>query len=93
MAASTSGVGIGMNKYFAYDSLGGLELFDTTEKAKDHAQLQIDWFREGASEGWPKEVESVCWGVVLHRAEESTLNAGEEDDPKEYSDYYLDDIG
>lgn len=83
-----------MSKYFAYDSEYGFKLFDTAEEAKDYAQLQIDFLREEAVEGWPDDaVESVCWGVVKQRAEESTFNAGDEDDPdKEYSDYYLEDI-
>ncbi|MEM6050483.1 hypothetical protein AAH450_07850 [Erwinia sp. P7711] len=80
-------------KYFAYDPETGFEIFETSEEASSHAQEAIDMYREEASEGWPESVESVCWGEVKQRSQESTFNAGDEDDlDKEYSDYHLEDI-
>lgn len=82
-----------MNKYFAYDNECGFELFSTAEEAEQHAQDQIDSFREQAAEGWPDAVESVCWGEVKQQSEMITLNAGDEVDiDKEYADYHLEDI-
>lgn len=82
-----------MGKYFSYDSECGFELFNTADEAQSYAQDMIDGFREEAAEGWPESVESVCWGEIKQQAQESTFNAGDEDDPdKEYSDYHLEDI-
>jgi hypothetical protein len=48
----------------------GLDEHDTAEAAQNEAQSIIDMYREEAADGWPEEVESVCWGVILGKAVE-----------------------
>lgn len=48
----------------------GLDEHDTAEAAQSEAQSIIDMYREEAADGWPEEVDSVCWGVILGKAVE-----------------------
>lgn len=64
-AEAAQPVGQQAGKFFAYDDETGFDLFDTAEEAKKAAQESIDEYRHAAGEGWPEEVENVCWGVVL----------------------------
>ncbi|CAI1686858.1 hypothetical protein [Serratia fonticola] len=54
--------------YFAYSDDIGYEEFDTAEQASMKALEEIDLYREDASDGWPEQVDRVCWGLTLQRA-------------------------
>lgn len=55
----------GSLRFFAYDSEVGFERFNTEAEAKKFVQEFIDEYRAIAGDGWPEEVENLCWGVVL----------------------------
>ncbi|MCG9078965.1 hypothetical protein [Laribacter hongkongensis] len=55
----------GLLRFFAYDDEVGFERFNTEAEAKKFVQESIDEYRAIAAEGWPEEVENLCWGVVL----------------------------
>lgn len=89
-------------KYFAYCPDSGFETFKTEEEAIKYAQDAVDWFRDGASEGWDESVAQVCWGKILQEAkivdEMSTKEAEEKlgiiisADCSGYCDYKLEDL-
>ncbi|MCG9054427.1 hypothetical protein LH442_00225 [Laribacter hongkongensis] len=60
-------------RFFAYDDEVGFERFNTEAEAKKSVQESIDEYRAIAAEGWPEEVENLCWGVVLGTTKEVPL--------------------
>lgn len=60
-------------KFFIYGDDTGFDLFDSAEDAKKAAQDSIDEYRHEAGDGWPEEVERVCWGVVLGTTQQVAL--------------------
>lgn len=66
--AAVAGPALG-TKFFSASN-EGLDEHDTAEAAQNEAQSIIDMYREEAADGWPEEVDSVCWGVILGKAVE-----------------------
>ena len=60
-------------KFFSYTPEEGLRLHATEDEAKARAQTWIDLYRNNAAEGWPEEVEEICWGTVRQQAIETDL--------------------
>lgn len=58
-------------KFFSYDPDDGFELHATEDEAKARAQAAIDLYRDDAADGWPEEVDGVCWGALQQRAIEA----------------------
>lgn len=54
--------------FFSYTSEDGITTHDTAEAAQAEAQAEIGRYREEAADGWPHEVQDVCWGRILRRA-------------------------
>lgn len=54
--------------YFSYDEDAGVQFWATQERAIKECQDAVDAYREDVEDGWPDDVESVRWGVVLGRA-------------------------
>jgi len=79
-----------MKKFFSYDPDDGFELHATADEAKERAQGAIDLYREEASDGWPEEVDGVCWGEVCQHATERDTTAETGQDFETY-EYYLAD--
>jgi hypothetical protein len=50
--------------YFSYDPECGLETHNTLDEAKDAAEGALAYYREEAGDGWPEEVENVCYGEI-----------------------------
>ena len=75
-----------MKKFFSYDPDDGFELHATADEAKERAQGAIDLYREEASDGWPEEVDGVCWGEVRQQATErdTTAETGQDFETCEY---------
>lgn len=67
-------------KFFAYDSENGFEKFETAEQAEAHAKECIDWYRGEAADGWPDEVEQVCWGEIKAESTQVDLRKANRDD-------------
>ena len=65
--------GVTMKKFFSHSNDGGFLLHDTAAAAEAEAQASIDYYRDGSSEGWPEEVEFVCWGEVKRRAKQTEI--------------------
>ena len=63
----------GSLRFFAYDDEVGFERFNTEAEAKNSVQESIDEYRAIAAEGWPEEVENICWGIVLGTTKEVPL--------------------
>ncbi|WP_174874210.1 hypothetical protein [Vogesella oryzae] len=89
-AEAAQPVGLHASKFFAYDDETGFDLFDTAEEAKKAAQDSIDEYRHEAGEGWPEEVENVCWGVVLGATKEAPLVDSEGNSTDWAGDKYVD---
>lgn len=51
-------------QWFSYSPCSGFDFHDTAAEARDHAQKDLDYFRDEAGDGWDEEVESVCWGEI-----------------------------
>jgi hypothetical protein len=66
--AAVAGSAVGVKFFSASNE--GLDEHDTAEAAQNEAQSIIDMYREEAADGWPEEVDSVCWGVILGKAVE-----------------------
>ncbi|GAA4493678.1 hypothetical protein [Pseudaeromonas paramecii] len=52
------------DRYFAFDPDSGFETFKTEQAAIEFASDTIDEYREVSEDGWPEEVEQVCWGEI-----------------------------
>lgn len=49
-------------KYFSYDPETGMEFFNTADEAKASAKNALSQF--DGSDGWPENMEDICWGEV-----------------------------
>ncbi|HEJ7283073.1 TPA: hypothetical protein SMF87_004525 [Serratia marcescens] len=81
--------------YFAYSDDAGYEEFETAEEAKDRALAEIDLYREDAFDGWPDEIDSVCWGIIVQRAKGFDQQDIPTDDPNhtyQTCDYRLEPV-
>ncbi|AXE31580.1 hypothetical protein DK842_17740 [Chromobacterium phragmitis] len=65
-------------QFFAYDDDTGFERFNTAVEAIAATENSIDEWRALASEGWPEEVENVCWGVVLGKTKQIPIRDHQE---------------
>lgn len=66
--------------YFAFDNDGGFTNHDTAESARNEAQSAIDYFRGDACDGWPDDVSSVCWGVIMQQSTKTDERPVDEND-------------
>lgn len=88
--AAVTGPALG-TKFFSASN-EGLDEHDTAEAAQSEAQSIIDMYREEAADGWPEEVDSVCWGMILGKAVERPVKdapfmggiAGSDMEPVDY---------
>ena len=62
-----------MKKFFSFSTDNGFLLHRTADEAKAEAEANIDYYRDGAFEGWPEEVDSVCWGEVKEKSEQTEI--------------------
>ena len=69
--------------YFAIDSYGNMELFDTEQEAIDEADKYLQAERNEAGDGWSEEVHRIMWGKVLGKIEETMRR------PRTEDDYYI----
>ncbi|CAB5514575.1 hypothetical protein LMG26857_03634 [Achromobacter anxifer] len=60
--------------FFSYNSEDGITTHDTAESAQAEALAEIGRYREEAADGWPHEVQDVCWGQILRRAVKKTVD-------------------
>ncbi|BBE76227.1 hypothetical protein [Phytobacter sp. MRY16-398] len=51
--------------FFSYGSEHGFEWHKTAKEAAENAEAAIDDYRGDACDGWPEEVSSICWGVIM----------------------------
>lgn len=66
--------------FFSYETDRGFETFKTAEEAISSAQGAIDDYQGDACDGWPDEVDSVCWGVVMQEARQCNNRPRDEED-------------
>ena len=86
---------MGAYKFFMFDPDNGFETYKTAEEAKAAADEAIHYYREDACDGWPEEVEQVCWGEIKQETTQTGLRPREEDDPgscEMICDYQLKDM-
>ncbi|WP_145586564.1 hypothetical protein [Yersinia kristensenii] len=55
--------------YFAAAPDYGWDMFNNKEDAIATCQAEIDAYRECRNDGWDDDVQRVCWGVVIQKAE------------------------
>jgi len=67
-------------RYFMYDPESGFETYATEQEAKDAAADAINYYRGEACDGWPDEVEQVCWGEIKQDTHQVGLREREEGD-------------
>jgi len=79
-------------KYFACDSDGDYNFFDTEDEAIKFAKDAIERYRDDAQDGYElwDDVERVCWGVVKQVAKE--CNRRDKPDMTGMSDEEIEDI-
>mgnify|MGYP000853132490 FL=1 len=56
--------------YFSYDSDSGVEFHETEAEALAWCEEALRNYRQESPDGWPAEVESIKWGLVLGRSEQ-----------------------
>ena len=78
--ASNQPVVTGVQKWFAVDSCGDVDHFDTAAEAKQAAVSALDCERDMASEGWSEEVTNIIWGRIIGKVEETYRRLRTEDD-------------
>ncbi|EON3349713.1 hypothetical protein ACNHFG_002870 [Yersinia enterocolitica] len=55
--------------YFAAAPDYGWDMFNNKEDAIATCQAEIDAYRECRDDGWDDDVQRVCWGIVIQKAE------------------------
>ncbi|HDL7807340.1 TPA: hypothetical protein PXP49_001596 [Yersinia enterocolitica] len=55
--------------YFAAAPDYGWDMFNNKEDAIATCQAEIDAYRECRDDGWDYDVQRVCWGIVIQKAE------------------------
>jgi hypothetical protein len=90
LGAESAGVKSGA-KFFMYSEETGLELHPTKEAAIASAEDMIGVCREeAASDGWPEETDTICWGIIVQKAVEGQFEKpSEENGWIGWSDYSL----
>lgn len=73
-------------KFFSYDPEDGFSFHTSEAEAKKAAEDSLECYRDVCSEGWPEEVESVCWGTVQEIAGMTNKRV----DPSGHFDYLCD---
>ncbi|ELY5855625.1 hypothetical protein ACVF21_003770 [Cronobacter sakazakii] len=82
-------------RFFMFDPENGFETYKTAEEAKAAAEEAIDYYRGDAGDGWPDEVEQVCWGEIKQETQQFDLRPRNEEDKSSCDmicDYALTDI-
>ena len=59
-----------MKRYWSDDG-EDVYFHDTADEAIAKCEEALEWHRDNASEGWPEEIENICWGKVLGHVVES----------------------
>jgi len=83
------------HKFFMYDPDSGFETYETAEEARCAAYDAIDYYRGESVDGWPDEVEQVCWGEIKQDSQQVGLRPRNEEDKSSCDmicDYQLTDI-
>jgi hypothetical protein len=62
----------GKSKYFSHVD-GMFEFHETKEDAIVRCKEELESFRDNAEDGWPDEVNYVCWGEIKQRAKECNI--------------------
>ena len=82
--------GVANLPYFSYDSDSGVEFHETEAEAIKACESALGYYREESPDGWPDEVESIKWGLVLGRSEQCDVQPVEDHpDFTETCDYVL----
>lgn len=50
-------------KFFCFDG-DSFTTHSTADAAKEQAEAAIEEYQDDAAEGWPEEVDRVCWGEI-----------------------------
>ena len=82
-------------KFFTFDPDNGFETYKTAEEAKAAAEEAIDYYSGDAGDGWPEEVDQVCWGEIKQHTQQTDLRHRDEEDKSSCEmicDYQLVDI-
>lgn len=83
------------DKWFSYDPDDGFEIHATEAKARARAEHSLSRYRDDAGDGWPEELDSICYGRVGGRVVETERRPATEDDGipgcDEYVDYALEE--
>jgi hypothetical protein len=75
--------------FFVYDPDGFVEFFDTANAAREYAEKILGQCEAQAPDGWPDNVEQICWGAVLGRIVETERRPVEPGDACEGCDEYV----
>lgn len=91
LAAECAALKAGPQGFFSYGSDSGYQEFSTAKEAIESAEVDIDYYRDGACDGWSDETDQVCWGIVMQRSTMVDLKTETSDDgvKKESCDYAL----
>ncbi|MBL5978399.1 hypothetical protein JAO85_14005 [Comamonas sp. NyZ500] len=82
--------GVANLPYFSYDSDSGVEFHETEAEAIKACESALGYYREESPDGWPDEVESLKWGLVLGRSVQCDVQPIEDHpDFTETCDYQL----
>ena len=75
--------------YFSYCNCNGYEMHETKQEAIDRAQSSIDEACETAEDGWPDDIEQVCWGIIMQSAAQANFRETPEGTFDFHCDYVL----
>jgi len=67
-------------RWFAIDSCGDWNTFDTPDEARESAEEALEFERGDASEGWNEEVTGIMWGKVYGQCTETMRRPVTDDD-------------
>lgn len=65
--------------WFVFDAVQDeFKIFGTAEEAEKEAEGVLDYYRdESMTDGWPEEVDLICWGRVTHIVEKFDVRPDE----------------
>ncbi len=66
-------------KYFSYSGECGIETHTTEAEARAACEEMVQACRDEAADGWPDDVDTIIWGIVLGETKERIL--GQVEDP------------
>ena len=83
-----------MKRFFSFDPEDGFEVHDNAEDARVRAEKWLARDRDIATkDGWPEEVEDICWGEIRERVAKTwSYDVTDDDVPAncdEFADYGL----